>query len=55
MRGYLSKLKDFDHKDALLIAGVVLVFHGIHMLLPAAAYVALGAAIVWFALFAGKR
>lgn len=54
-RRLLAKLRVFDWRDLLLLAGAGFVFHGLYMLKPAVAYIVLGAAMVWFSLFSERR
>lgn len=50
-----AKLGVFDWRDLCLVVGAGLVFRGVYMFKPALAYIVLGSALVWFALFADRR
>jgi hypothetical protein len=51
----MRALKGFDWKDVLLIVGFASVVYGIYQLLPAAAYIVFGVALVWFSLFSERK
>jgi hypothetical protein len=50
-----TKVSVFDWRDGLLLIGAGMVFHGVYILMPAIAYIVLGCACVWFALFSERR